>query len=66
MNKLKSTIGSVGKDCVVLKDNSIFKKGEIVVVLSSDDVNEFLQMLIEIGEDIDTSKRWIEEIKKLK
>ena len=66
MKNLRSTVGCVGKDCVVLKDNSIFKKGEIVVVLSSDDVNELIQTLIQIGEDIDTSKRWIDEIKKLK
>ncbi len=66
MGNLRSTIGCVGKDCVVLKDNSTFKKGEIVVVLSPDDVNEFIEMMKQISEDVDTSKRWINEIKKLK
>ncbi len=65
MSKLRSTVGCVGKECVVLKDNSVFKKGEIVVVLSSDDFNEFIDDIKKIIEDIDKSKRWINEIKKL-
>ncbi len=51
---------------MALKDNSVFKKGEIVVLLSSDDVNEFIKEIMEIVDDMDTCKRWIDEIKKSK
>jgi len=66
MGSLKSTVGCVGKDGVVLKDNSVFKEGEIVVVLSSDTFNEFIDDLKRILEDLDKSKNWIDEIKKIK
>ena len=66
MGKLKSTVGFVGADGVILKDHSLFDKGEIVVVISAENINEFINKIAGIKEDIESSKRWIDEIKEIK
>jgi hypothetical protein len=66
MSKLKSTVGFVGGDGIILKDHSIFDKGEVVVVISAPNIDDFLKEIMEIKENIDTSKRWIDEIKEIK
>ncbi|HML05064.1 MAG TPA: hypothetical protein VK426_04745 [Methanobacterium sp.] len=66
MKNLKSTIGFVGPEGVMLKDHSVFKKGEIVIVLSAESFDEFFKELNEVNEDLDKSKNWIDEIQKIK
>ena len=65
MNKLKATVGYVGENGVILKDHSVFDKGEIVVVISSETVNELLNEIGELKENINASRRWIDEIKEI-
>ncbi len=65
MGKLKSTIGLVSKEGIILKDHSTFTKGEVVVVISADNFDEFLENLMAVKEDIDTNKEWINEIKDI-
>ncbi|MEL7669093.1 hypothetical protein [Methanobacterium sp.] len=65
MNKLKSTVGFVGENGVVLKDHSVFDKGDIVVLISAENINELLGELMKIKENIDMSKRWMGEIKEI-
>ena len=65
MSKLKSTVGFVGENGVVLKDHSVFDKGDIVVVISAENINELLGELMEIKGNIDMSKRWMDEIKEI-
>lgn len=64
MSKLKSTVGFVGENGVVLEDHSVFDKGDVVVLISAENINELLDEIMKIKENIDTSKRWIDEIKK--
>ncbi len=64
MKSLKSTIGFVGKEGVMLKDHSNFKKGDVVIVISAESFDEFLKELKNIKEDLDDSKKWIDEIKQ--
>lgn len=66
MNKLRSTVGFVGVDSVILKDHNAFKKGDVVLVISADIIDDFLNEIMEIKDNIDTSKGWIEEIKETK
>jgi hypothetical protein len=65
MNKLKSTVGFVGENGVVLKDHSVFDKGDVVVLISAENINELLGELMKIKENIDMSKRWMGEIKEI-
>lgn len=65
MSKLKSTVGFVGENGVVLKDHSVFDKGDVVVLISAENINELLGELMEIKENIDMSKRWVDEIKEI-
>ncbi|OEC84461.1 MULTISPECIES: hypothetical protein [Methanobacterium] len=65
MGKLKSTVGFVGENGVVLKDHSVFDKGDVVVLISAENINELLGELMEIKENMDMSKRWIDEIKEI-
>ncbi len=65
MSKLKSTVGFVGENGVVLEDHSVFDKGDVVVLISAENINELLDEIMKIKENIDTSKRWIDEIKKI-
>ena len=66
MKNLKSTIGFVGSEGVTLKDHSVFNNGEIVIVLSAESFDEFFKELTAVKEDLDKSKEWIDEIKKIK
>ena len=63
MNKLKSTVGFVGENGVVLKDHSVFDKGDVVVLISAENIDEILNEIMKIKEDIDVSKRWMDDIK---
>jgi hypothetical protein len=65
MGKLRSTVGFVGEDGVVLKDHSVFEKGEVVVLISAENIDEFLNEVLKIKENIDASKRWIDKIKEI-
>ena len=65
MGKLRSTVGFVGEDGVVLKDHSVFEKGEVVVLISAENIDEFLNEILKIKENIDASKRWIDKIKEI-
>jgi hypothetical protein len=65
MGKLRSTVGFVGEDGVVLKDHSVFEKGEVVVLISAENIDEFLNEILKIKESIDASKRWIDKIKEI-
>jgi len=65
MSKIRSTIGFVGEECVILKDHSVFDKGEVVVVISSESVDELLNEILEMKENIEAGKRWINEIKEI-
>ncbi|MCZ3367391.1 MULTISPECIES: hypothetical protein [Methanobacterium] len=65
MSKLKSTVGFVGENGVVLKDHSVFDKGDVVVLISAENINELLGELMKIKENIDMSKRWVDEIKEI-
>ena len=65
MSKLKSTVGFVGENGVVLEDHSVFDKGDVVVLISAENINELLDEIMKIKENIDTSKRWINEIEKI-
>ena len=66
MKSLKSTIGFVGSEGVMLKDDSIFKKGEMVLVLSTKNFHDFFNQLNEIKKELDKSKDWIDEIEQIK
>ena len=65
MGKLRSTVGFVGEDGVVLKDHSVFEKCEVVVLISAENIDEFLNEILKIKESIDASKRWIDKIKEI-
>lgn len=65
MDKLKNTIGLVGKEGIILKDHSTFKEGEVVIVISAENFNEILENMINIKENIESSKVWINEIKEM-
>jgi len=65
MGKSRATIGFVGEEGVILKDHSVFDKGEIVVVISAETVDELLNEIVELKESINASKRWIDEIKEI-
>jgi len=66
MGKSRSTIGFVGEDGVILKDHSVFDKGEVVVVISTENIYEILNEMLEIQGNIESSKRWIDGIKEIK
>lgn len=63
MSKLKSTVGFVGENGVVLKDHSVFNKGDVVVLISAENIDEILDEIMKIKESIDMSKRWMDDIK---
>ena len=65
MNKLKSTVGFVGENGVVLKDHSVFDKGDVVVLISAENIDEILNEIMKIKENINMGKRWIDEIKEI-
>lgn len=65
MDKLKSTVGFVGENGVVLKDHSVFDKGDVVVLISAENINEILEEIMKIEKNIDASKRWIDEIREI-
>ncbi len=65
MGKLRSTIGFVGEDGIMLRDHSVFDKGEVVVVVSTENIDEILNEILEIQGNIESSKRWIDEIKEI-
>lgn len=65
MDKLKTTVGLVGRDGIILKDHSTFDNGEVVVVISVENFNEFIENMMEIKENIESSKVWINEIKEM-
>ena len=64
MNKLKSTVGFVGENGVVLKDHSVFDKGDVVVLISAENIDEIFDEIMKIKENINMGKRWIDEIKE--
>jgi hypothetical protein len=66
MNNLKSTVGFVGSEGVMLKDQSVFEKGEVVIVLSVDNFDEIFRELKAFKDDLEKSKEWIDEIKEIK
>ena len=66
MKNLKSTIGFVGSEGVILKDHSVFNKGEVVIVLSAESFDKFFKELNMVKEDLDKSKEWMDEIEKIK
>jgi hypothetical protein len=66
MNNLKSTIGFVGPEGVKLKDPSVFKNGEVVIVLSAENFDDFFNQLNAVKENLKKSEEWIDEIKKIK
>lgn len=63
MDKLKTTVGLVGKEGIILKDHSTFNEGEVVVIISAENFNELLEDMMKIKENIESSKVWIDEIK---
>lgn len=65
MSKLKSTVGFVGENGVVLKNHSVFDKGDVVVLISAENIDEILNELMKIKENINMGKRWINEIKEI-
>lgn len=65
MDKLKSTVGFVGENGVVLKDHSVFDKGDVVILISAENINEILEEIMKIEKNIDASKRWIDEIREI-
>lgn len=65
MKKLKSTVGYVSPEGVTLKDHSVFNNGDLVVVISAQSVDEFFNSLNEFKINLEKSKKWLEEIKKL-
>ncbi|MGF7119114.1 hypothetical protein [Methanobacterium oryzae] len=65
MEKLKTTMGLVGKDGIILKDHSTFNEGEVVVIISAENFNELLEDMMKIKENIESSKVWIDEIKDI-
>jgi len=65
MGKLKTTVGFVGENGVVLKDHSVFDKGDVVVLISAENIDEILDEIMKIKKDIDMSKRWMDEIKEI-
>ena len=66
MKKINSTIGLVSSEGVILKEHSAFKKGEIVIVISAESFEDFFNELNEVKKDLEKSKEWINEIKKIK
>ena len=66
MSNIKSTVGFVGSAGVILKDQSVFEKGEVVIVLSAENFDKFLNELKLIESNLNKSKQWIDEIKKIK
>jgi hypothetical protein len=66
MKNLKSTVGYVGSEGVMLEDHSIFEKGEVVIVLSAESFDEFFNELNDVKKNLDKSKKWIDEIKEMK
>lgn len=66
MKKIKSTVGLVGSEGVMLKDDTIFKNGDLVIVISAENFEDFYKTLGEFKENLDKSKKWIDEVKKIK
>ena len=66
MNNLKTTVGFVGPEGVMLKNHSLFDKGEVVIVISAESFDEFFNDLKSIKENLKKSEQWIDEIKKIK
>ncbi len=66
MKKIKSTVGLVSSEGVMLKDDTIFKNGDLVIVISAESFDDFYKTLSEFKENIDKSKKWIDEVKKIK
>lgn len=65
MKNLKSTVGFLGDEGVILKDHSTFKKGDVVIVISAESFDEFLKDLKLVKAELDDSKKWINEIKEM-
>lgn len=65
MKNLKSTVGFVSPEGVILKDHSVFDKGDIVLVISAESFEELFKELSAVKEDLDKSKEWMEEIEKI-
>ncbi|WP_414468801.1 hypothetical protein [Methanobacterium sp. ACI-7] len=66
MNNIKSTVGVVGSDGVMLKDETIFQKGELVVVISAKNLETLFEELNTVNDNLKKSKEWIKEIEKMK
>ncbi len=66
MKQSKSTVGYVSPEGVILKDHSVFNNGELVVVLSAQSVDEFFNSINEFKINLEKSKKWRDEIKKIK
>lgn len=66
MNNLKTTVGFVGTEGVMLKDHSLFDKGDVVIVISAESFDEFFNDLNSVIENLKKSEEWIDEIKKIK
>lgn len=64
--KLKSTVGLVGSEGVTLKDHSVFKKGDLVIVIAAESFDEFYNQLNKFKNDLEKSKEWINEIQEIK
>lgn len=66
MNNLKSTVGFVSPEGVILKDHSVFENGDVVLVLSAESFEKFFNELKSVNESLEKSEHWIDEIKKIK
>ncbi|MGB9937003.1 MAG: hypothetical protein ACPK7O_04735 [Methanobacterium sp.] len=65
MNNIKSTVGLVGSNGVMLKNESIFEKGELVLVISAQNFEKLFEELNEVNDNLKKSKEWIKEIEKI-
>lgn len=66
MDNIKSTVGVVGSDGVMLKDETIFQKGELVLVISAKNLEKLFAELNTVNNNLKKSKEWIKEIEKMK
>ncbi|MGZ7068762.1 MAG: hypothetical protein ACXVH2_05045 [Methanobacterium sp.] len=66
MKKLKSTVGLVGGEGVTLKDHSVFENGDMVIVIAAESLEEFFDQINDFKNNLEKSKKWMEEIKGMK
>ncbi len=64
--KVKSTVGFVGSEGVILKDHSDFKKGDLVIVIAEESFEDLFNKLTTFKKNLEKSKKWVDEIKDIK